>query len=90
MNRGDDDNRKRREDWDDVKDDIMYKCLMVKFTTHENLKKMLLETEDRELVEHTENDSYWGDGGDGSGKNMFGVILMKVRDEIRANEVKTE
>jgi hypothetical protein len=32
------------------------------------------------LVEHTASDSYWGDGGDGSGKNRLGHILMCVRD----------
>jgi hypothetical protein len=34
------------------------------------------------LVEHTENDSYWADGGDSSGKNMLGKILMEVRDVL--------
>jgi predicted NAD-dependent protein-ADP-ribosyltransferase YbiA (DUF1768 family) len=28
------------------------------------------------------NDSYWGDGGDGSGKNMLGKILMEVRHKL--------
>jgi predicted NAD-dependent protein-ADP-ribosyltransferase YbiA (DUF1768 family) len=31
----------------------------------------------------TENDSYWGDGGDGSGRNMLGQVLMRVREELR-------
>jgi predicted NAD-dependent protein-ADP-ribosyltransferase YbiA (DUF1768 family) len=26
--------------------------------------------------------SYWGDGGDGSGKNMLGRILMEVREQL--------
>jgi predicted NAD-dependent protein-ADP-ribosyltransferase YbiA (DUF1768 family) len=34
-------------------------------------------------VEHTERDAYWGDGGDESGKNMLGQILMEVREELR-------
>ena len=36
----------------------------------------------RRLVEHTANDSYWGDGGDSSGQNRLGALLMQVRDEI--------
>ena len=36
------------------------------------------------LVEHTTNDAYWGDGGDGSGTNMLGRILMEVRERLRA------
>ena len=42
------------------------------------------------LNEHNADDAYWGDGGDGSGKNYFGHLLMRLRDEIRANEAKTE
>jgi predicted NAD-dependent protein-ADP-ribosyltransferase YbiA (DUF1768 family) len=28
-------------------------------------------------------DPYWGNGPDGSGKNMLGKILMEVREEIK-------
>jgi len=28
----------------------------------------------------------WGDGGDGSGKNLLGQILMKARDALRIKE----
>ena len=49
---------------------------------------MLLGTGEATLVEHTSNDAYWGDGGDGSGKNMLGQILMKIRDELRVEERK--
>ena len=39
---------------------------------------------DAEIVEHTKNDAYWGDGGDGSGLNMLGRILMEVRERFGA------
>jgi N-glycosidase YbiA len=42
-----------------------------------------LATGDAKIVEHTENDAYWGDGGDGSGQNKLGQILMEVREELR-------
>jgi hypothetical protein len=44
---------------------------------------MLLDTGNAILVEHTDNDNFWGDGGDGRGQNKLGHILMRVRDEIR-------
>lgn len=31
-----------------------------------------------------EHDSYWGDGGDGSGKNRLGVLLQKLREELKS------
>ena len=75
--------RWRRSDWDSVKDDVMLKALRCKFTQHPNLMKKLWETGDRELIEHTTNDSYWADGGGGGkGLNKLGKLLMKVRDEI--------
>jgi hypothetical protein len=50
---------------------------------HEELRELLLGTQNRQLVEHTHKDSYWADGGDGSGRNMLGKLLMSVRDELR-------
>jgi len=35
------------------------------------------------LIEHTKNDSYWADGGDGNGKNMLGRLLELVRHSIK-------
>lgn len=68
-----------RFDWEEIKDDVMRKVVLAKFQQHPELRKQLLETGQAKLVEHTANDSYWGDGGDGSGKNMLGKILMEIR-----------
>lgn len=78
--------RKRtlRADWESVKDDIMRAAVLAKFTQHSQLQALLLSTQDAVLVEHTVNDSYWGDGGDGSGRNMLGQILMETRKMLRA------
>lgn len=73
-----------RRDWESVKDQIMLEAVRAKFTQHDDLKQILLGTGDAKLVEHTANDSYWADGGDGSGKNRLGQILMQVREELRA------
>lgn len=75
--------RPLRRDWEQVKDDIMREVVLAKFTQHEDIRQVLLDTGDAELVEHTVNDSYWADGGDGTGKNMLGKILMEVRERLR-------
>ena len=64
----------------------MREAVLAKFTQHESLRAILLSTSDAKLIEHTENDSYWGDGGDGSGKNMLGRILMEIRQQLRDQE----
>lgn len=77
--------RKRplRPDWERVKDDVMLQALRAKFGQHEALKAMLLGTGEAPLVEHARNDAYWADGGDGSGRNKLGLLLMRVRSELR-------
>jgi N-glycosidase YbiA len=72
-----------KPNWDAIKDDVMRVAVRAKFTQHPEIRKALLDTADATLVEHTRNDRYWGDGGDGTGKNMLGIILMEVRDELK-------
>lgn len=68
---------------------IMEKVLYAKFVNNIDLRaqKYLLSTGDRELVEHTTSDNLWGDGGDGSGANLLGKTLMKIRAALRAGLV---
>ena len=73
---------KIRRDWEKVKDSVMLDAVRAKFKQHSELKELLLSTGDAKIVEHTVNDSYWGDGGDGKGKNRLGQILMLVRKEF--------
>lgn len=79
---GRDRKQKLRKDWESVKNNVMKKALLAKFTQHEDLKNLLISTGEAKLIEHTENDAYWGDGGDGKGKNFLGILLMQVREEL--------
>jgi ribA/ribD-fused uncharacterized protein len=74
--------RPARADWEQVKDGIMREAVLAKFSQHVQLRELLLSTIDVPICEHTENDRYWGDGGDGSGKNMLGQVLMSVREQL--------
>ena len=78
--------RWRRNDWESIKEDVMYKALLAKFTQHSYLRKLLLGTEERKLVEHSPYDSYWGDGGDGTGKNRLGELLMRLRRKLQSGQ----
>ncbi len=72
-----------RRDWEQVKDDIMRRAVQRKFSVHAELTRLLLDTGDEPLVEASPVDFYWGCGGDGTGLNRLGVILMEVRAELR-------
>ena len=72
-----------RPDWEVVKDKVMLQALRMKFSQNPEIAKELLATGDAILIEHTRNDDYWADGGDGSGKNKLGLLLMQVREELK-------
>jgi ribA/ribD-fused uncharacterized protein len=71
-----------RPNWDSLKVGIMKEILRVKFSLNGKLCNQLLETDGYPLVEHTSRDKFWGDGGNGMGKNMLGKLLMEVREEL--------
>jgi ribA/ribD-fused uncharacterized protein len=74
-----------RGDWQDIKYGVMKEAVLAKFSQHEDLQVLLLQTANIEIVEHTATDAVWGDGGDGSGQNLLGKLLMEVREEIRGH-----
>lgn len=76
----------RREDWDDVKVGIMRDILRLKVAQHEYVRRKLLATGDRELVENSWRDDYWGWGPNRDGQNMLGKLWMEVRAELRAGD----
>lgn len=52
--------------------------------SNDELRELLLGTGDAPIIEHTTNDNYWGDGGDGNGKKL-GKILMEVRTKLKVD-----
>ena len=74
----------RRPDWDAVKVEIMRDILRAKAAQHEYVRRKLLATGDRTLVENSWRDDFWGCGADNCGHNMLGKLWMEVRAELRA------
>jgi len=72
-----------RPDWDLVKDQIMFDAVYQKFATHEDIRAILLGTGSDLIEEAAYNDSYWGTGADGNGRNQLGITLVAVREELR-------
>lgn len=71
-----------RNNWEEIKNNIMYDAVLGKFKQNEEIKNILLATGDSILIEATSNDYYWGEGNLKNGKNMLGEILMKIRNEL--------
>ena len=80
-----------RVDWESVKDSIMLEVLRSKYSLNKDLGDRLLDTNDAILIEGNEwHDNYFGvcycDNCSGTGKNKLGEILMKVRNELKAEK----
>lgn len=69
---------KLREDWEEVKELVMYEICYHKFSQNPDIRKMLLDTGDAELIEG----NTWGDKI-GVGENRLGKILMRIRNELK-------
>jgi ribA/ribD-fused uncharacterized protein len=74
----------RRSDWDAVKVRIMREILRAKAEQHEYVRRKLLTTGNRELIEDSWRDDFWGWGPNRDGHNMLGKLWMEIRDELRA------
>jgi ribA/ribD-fused uncharacterized protein len=71
-----------RDDWKQVKVDVMRTCLRAKFTQHADLAALLLATGERDIQEgNTWGDTCWG-MVDGVGDNRLGRLLAEVRTEL--------
>lgn len=74
----------QRSDWNVVRVGIMKSILHAKASQHEYVRRKLLATGDRELIEDSWRDDFWGWGPNGDGKNMLGKLWMDIRGELRS------
>ena len=80
---GRDRNNKLRDNWEDVKRDIMLVGVLAKFRNHPDILQKLIDTGEEEIIENTDIDYYWGCGEKKTGRNEFGKILVKARTILR-------
>jgi ribA/ribD-fused uncharacterized protein len=84
----------QEEKWDKVRMDMMLTAVYYKFATNPDLKKKLLATKDKILVEGTPFDPIWGvmirwdddrilDEKNWKGQNLLGKVLMECRNKLR-------
>lgn len=79
---------KLREDWKEVREDIMYRILMNKFEDSEYMADKLKQLDGDILINGNRcHSNFWGVCSCPTclfrdRKNMLGVLLMKVRDQI--------
>ena len=74
-----------RTDWLEVNVEMMWEALLLK-STNRRFVDELLSTDDREIVELSMRDAFWGakPQGDGTyrGANVLGQLLMQLRAQL--------
>jgi hypothetical protein len=75
----------KQENWEDLKINYMYEVLKHKFQQHPELKEELFKTRLKKLEKNIEN-SFWGNGKNGKGKNIHGWLLEKLREHFLFSE----
>jgi ribA/ribD-fused uncharacterized protein len=73
----------RRADFDNVKIDIMRYVIYHKFDQNVECRNILLSTENKNIYEDSQYDSFWGIGKDKNGENHLGKLLMELRTQLK-------
>lgn len=81
---------KAPENWKEIKIGIMEEIIRAKCEQNSYVKQKLLLTLDEEIVEDSPKDSFWGWGADKNGRNELGKIWMRLREELRSQEMKND
>lgn len=76
--------------WEERKRKVMKKATRAKFTQHQHLKELLIATQGYPLVQLKPNDACWGTGPGANGRNLLGVILQEIRDELLTGQEPTK
>ena len=69
--------------WHEKKVAVMEDVLRAKLMQHEDVLGVLKRSGKRQIVENSPIDDFWGCGPKSNGKNMMGVLWMKLRDKRR-------
>ena len=84
-----------RDDFEEIKVELMYWCLKVKLCFHPlSFGNLLDRTGDKDIVEISNSDRFWGcvidknNAHSVTGQNILGELLMKLRNHYRENKNK--
>jgi ribA/ribD-fused uncharacterized protein len=64
--------------WEEIRDDVMYRVLLAKFTQNAEIRTLLIETGLRPIFKSSKRISYWNN----MEFNRMGLLLQRVRKEL--------
>jgi ribA/ribD-fused uncharacterized protein len=69
---------KLRDDWENIKEEIMKRVIKAKFEQHLDIRELLLGTGLRIIIKCSKRTSFWNS----SSENRMGKLLMAIRKEL--------
>ncbi len=72
--------------WDNIKVQVMRGIIRAKALQHEYVKRKLLDTGERTLIEDSWRDAFWGWGPNRDGQNWLGKLWMELRNDFRVGK----
>jgi ribA/ribD-fused uncharacterized protein len=70
-----------RKNWFEIRVKVMENIIREKIKQYPDICEKLIETGDKEIIEASPIDSFWGWGPDKNGENNMGKIWMKLGEE---------
>jgi len=81
---------KQKENWNEIKDSIMYNIVRAKLVQNPYIQEKLRLTGEVQIIEDSPYDNYWGRGPQGNGLNKLGLIWMKLRNQLVEGQLNKE
>ena len=75
-------------EWERLRVGVMRAILIAKVHQHEYVRRKLLETGEREIIEDSWRDAYWGWGPEQTGENVLGKLWMAIREDLRDGRIE--
>ncbi len=78
---------KAPDDWNEIKVEVMYEICKLKLVQNPYVKHKLELSGNLDIIEDSPKDDFWGWGANRDGRNELGKIWMRLRKELRANQL---
>ena len=78
--------KKIRKAWKTTRKIMMTRAVYISARTNQAVYDALMQTADKQIIESSAYDYYWGWGRDRRGENQYGKVLMQVRAKLRQEQ----
>lgn len=75
--------KRKRKDWHKIQTTVMTRALYTQCKSYNEIAGALLETGDKQIIENSQFDYFWGCGRDNRGDNHYGKVLMNIRAKLQ-------